>query len=171
MIKGYHMSIVGIRKESFFFFCQKWCVKRWGVGDLRAEPPCTAISRKVVGKNVHASIPKGNMGYEQYTVPDTVVVEYTFAALLYHSQTYDHGLSCHSFKFLWRTVNSKPPTIPFGIVACTFSDNLSRNSYIKLCWVLPLLPPALRDGGLEENLNRCRFPFFQDLLFHVPMIA
>ena len=32
----------------------------------------TAISRKVVGKNVHATIPKGNMGYDQYTVPDSV---------------------------------------------------------------------------------------------------
>ena len=30
----------------------------------------TAISREVVGKNVHATIPKGNMGYDQYTVPD-----------------------------------------------------------------------------------------------------
>ena len=30
----------------------------------------TAISRKVVGKIVHATIPKGNMGYDQYTVPD-----------------------------------------------------------------------------------------------------
>ena len=30
----------------------------------------TAISREVVGKNVHVSIPKGNMGYNQYTVPD-----------------------------------------------------------------------------------------------------
>ena len=29
-----------------------------------------AISRKVVGKNVHATIPIGNMGYDQYTVPD-----------------------------------------------------------------------------------------------------
>ena len=28
----------------------------------------TAISREVVGKNVHATIPKGNMGYDQYTV-------------------------------------------------------------------------------------------------------
>ena len=83
-------------------------------------------------KNVHATIPKGNMGYEQYTVPDTVDVEPGFVAFLYHSQTYDHGLSCHSFKFLWRTVNSKPPTIPFGVVACTFSDNLSRNSFIRL---------------------------------------
>ena len=30
----------------------------------------TANSRKVVGKNVHATIPKGNMGYDRYTVPD-----------------------------------------------------------------------------------------------------
>ena len=29
-----------------------------------------AISSKVVGKIVHATIPKGNMGYDQYTVPD-----------------------------------------------------------------------------------------------------
>ena len=43
----------------------------------------TAISRKVVGKNVHATIPKGNMGYDQYTrVPDTVAVEPTFVAYL-----------------------------------------------------------------------------------------
>ena len=30
----------------------------------------TAISRQVVAKNVHTTIPKGNMGYDQYTVPD-----------------------------------------------------------------------------------------------------
>ena len=60
----------------------------------------TATSRKVVGKNVHATIPKGNMGYVQYTVPDTVAVEPTFVAFLYHLQTYVHDLSCHSFKFL-----------------------------------------------------------------------
>ena len=39
-----------------------------------------AISRKVVGKNVHATIPKGNMGYDQYIVPDTVAVEPTFVS-------------------------------------------------------------------------------------------
>ena len=42
----------------------------------------TAISRKVVGKNVHATIPKGDMGYDQFTVPDTVSVEPTFVAFL-----------------------------------------------------------------------------------------
>ena len=33
-------------------------------------------------KNVHATIPKGNMGYDQYTVPDTVAVEPSFVAFL-----------------------------------------------------------------------------------------
>ena len=45
-------------------------------------PKDTAISRKVVGKTLHATIPKGNTGYDQYTVPDTVAVEPTFAAFL-----------------------------------------------------------------------------------------
>ena len=30
----------------------------------------TAILRKVVGQNVHTTIPKGNMGYDRYSVPD-----------------------------------------------------------------------------------------------------
>ena len=48
----------------------------------------TAILRKAVGfKKVHATILKGNMGYDQYTVSDTVAVEPTFAASLKHSET------------------------------------------------------------------------------------
>ena len=42
----------------------------------------TAISRKVIGKNVHATIPKGNMGYDQDTVPDTVAVETNLVTFL-----------------------------------------------------------------------------------------
>ena len=34
-------------------------------------------------KNVHATIPKGNMGYDQYTVPETLAVEFTFVVFLY----------------------------------------------------------------------------------------
>ena len=34
----------------------------------------TAISSKVVGKNVPTTISNGNMGYNQYAVPDTVAV-------------------------------------------------------------------------------------------------
>ena len=39
-------------------------------GDCKSPSLYTAISRKVVGKNVHATTPKGNMGYDQYTVPN-----------------------------------------------------------------------------------------------------
>ena len=42
----------------------------------------TAISKKVVGKNLHAAIPKGIMGYDQYTFPGTVDVDPTFVAFL-----------------------------------------------------------------------------------------
>ena len=49
---------------------------------------------------MHATIPKDYIGYVQYTVPDTVAVEPTFVAFLYHSQTYVHGLSFHSIKFI-----------------------------------------------------------------------
>ena len=35
---------------------------------------CRAISRKIVGKIVHMTILKGNMGCNQYTVPDTTIV-------------------------------------------------------------------------------------------------
>ena len=38
----------------------------------------TAISRKVVGKNVHVTIPKGNMGYDQYAVSDNAAVKIIF---------------------------------------------------------------------------------------------
>ena len=41
-----------------------------------------AISRKAVGKNVHATIPKVNMGYDQYNVPDIVAVENAFVAFV-----------------------------------------------------------------------------------------
>ena len=46
------------------------------------------------------------------------------------------GFFCHSFKFLWKTVTSKPPIlITFRIVACTFSDNLSQNNCLLLCLI------------------------------------
>ena len=42
----------------------------------------TAITRKVVREKCECDIPKGNMGYDQYTVPDTVAVELSFVAFL-----------------------------------------------------------------------------------------
>ena len=51
--------------------------KKGFVGTLQEN---TVISRKAVGINVHSTLPKGNMGYDQYTVPDTAAVEPTFVA-------------------------------------------------------------------------------------------
>ena len=60
--------------------------------------------------------------------------------------------SCHSFKFLWGTVNSKPPTIPFGIVACTFPNNLSWSSCTRTVHCLGSISFAL------SVLARAHFP-------------
>ena len=64
----------------------KYCVKQKPLSQngepFQTENLYTATSRKVVGKKVHAAIPKGNMGYDQYTVPGTVAVEPTFVAFL-----------------------------------------------------------------------------------------
>ena len=93
--------------------------------------PYTAISRKVVGKMCTRQSRKVIWDMINTLFLMTVAVESTFAAFHWHSRTDVRGLSCHSFKFLWRTGQTKPPTIPFGIVACTFSYNLSRNSCIS----------------------------------------
>ena len=72
----------------------------------------------------------------------TVDVEPTFVAFHQQLRTYVCGLACHSFKLLWRTGQTKPPTIPFGIVPCTFSDDLSQNScmlHIKIKFRLILI--------------------------------
>ena len=40
----------------------------------------TAILRKVVRKDVHATVPKGNMRYDQYAVSNTAAVESSIVA-------------------------------------------------------------------------------------------
>ena len=46
-------------------------------------PYCIQLFRERLSeKTVHATIPKGNMGYDQYIVPDTVAVELSFVAFL-----------------------------------------------------------------------------------------
>ena len=45
-------------------------------------PTVYSYFEKGCPKNVYATIPRGNMRYVQYTVPDTVAVEPTFVAFL-----------------------------------------------------------------------------------------
>ena len=47
---------------------------------LRLMPDIQLFLERLSEKNVHATIPKGSMGYDQFTVPDTVAFEPTFVA-------------------------------------------------------------------------------------------
>ena len=49
---------------------------------MRKVPVYTAILRKIVGKNVHVTVLKGNIGYDHYIVPKTAAVELSFLAFL-----------------------------------------------------------------------------------------
>ena len=83
----------------------------------------TAVSREVVVKKAHVTIPKGNLGYEQYTVPGTVVVEPTFVAFLFALANIRPWHLMPVFRIFLKCcsqgkVNLKLPIIPFGIVVC-----------------------------------------------------
>ena len=67
-----------MKAHDLVFFQSMFC--RVGAKGVVIIPGYTATSRKVVRKNVHV---KGNMGYDQYSVPDTTAVEVlTFVAFL-----------------------------------------------------------------------------------------
>ena len=79
-------------------------------------------------KNVHTTMPKGDMGWDQYIVfwhcsCRTYFFWLSFSTRKHTSMASRAILSNH---VLSRTVNSKLPTIPFGIIACTFSDNFLK---------------------------------------------
>ena len=96
-------------------------------------------------KNVHATIPRGNVGYDQYTVPHTAAVEPTSAlADIYPWPILPFfQISLKNSELNW------PPTILFGIVACTFSDDLSRNSCTHLKGLVLLYNSLC---AIEKNL-------------------
>ena len=62
----------------------------------------TVISRKVVGKTVHATIPKGNMGYDRYTVPG--------------------DCSCRTYFFCFQLALANTFSLPFLSILSNFSE-------------------------------------------------
>ena len=72
----------------------------WGGGGCWAQIMSiyTAISGKVVGKYVHSIILKDNMGYDQYTVPDTVAFEPTFVGLSSIASHASHAILSNFFE-------------------------------------------------------------------------
>ena len=85
-----------------------------------SEKMCTRQSRKAISDVVNTLF------------LTTVAVESSFVAFLSTRGHMSTVFRASSFKFLWKKENSKPPTMPFRIVACTFPDNLSRNSCIYI---------------------------------------
>ena len=106
------------------FLCMAFCIYKTYIYSF--------LEKSCPKKKCTSTILKGNMGYDQYPVPDNVAVEFLLHMLLsfcIRKYTYMASLAILSnLSEEHRTVNSTPPTIPYRTVARTFSDNLSRNS-------------------------------------------
>ena len=95
----------------------------------------TATSRKVVGKKVNATIPKGNVGYDQFTVPD------------------DSSFQTYSCCFPLALANIRPwPLVPFFQISLKNSELKTTHSTFRDCRVHFFRQPFwkqlyLRDGN------------------------
>ena len=80
------ISVYVFQKLSSWFMAQTYCAINpwlWFIFSVKYRQGLrTFFKQNILSKNVHATIPKGNMGYDQCTVPDTVAVEPTFVAFL-----------------------------------------------------------------------------------------
>ena len=124
---------------------------------------CTRQSRKVIW-DMHN------------TLFLTLYLSKLLLLLSFRTRKYVHGLSCHSLKFLWKPVNSKPPTIPSGVVAYTLSDNLSRNSCIWtkckswkswLSWTICAIFSSLQAKMKEISaIKNCKIAVAKKLMSH-----
>ena len=88
----------------------------------------TAISRNVVGKNVHTTIQEGKMGYDQYTLFLTLKLTKLLLLLSFSTRKHKSMSSRAILSKFFEEHLKKTPTMPFGVVACIFSDNLSENN-------------------------------------------
>ena len=81
-------------------------------------------------KNVHATIPKCNMWYDQYTASDTVAVEPTLFCCFPLALTNICPWPLVPFlsNFFEEQWTSKPPTIPFGIVSALFPTTFFKTA-------------------------------------------
>ena len=67
-------------------------------------------------ETVHVTMPKGDMGYDQYTFPYTIAVETAFFFLLSFSTRKHTTMACRTILMKFFEWNSKSPTLPFGVV-------------------------------------------------------
>ena len=131
-----------VREERYHFVFKKSIGSSW-----RRKWICAIYScfEKGCRKKVHATIPKGNLGYDQLILISQINTSNQWCLLLLLSfSTRKHTsmvfLAIFSefpemLKSCWSqgTVNVKLPTIPFGIVACAFlRQPFSKQLYIYI---------------------------------------
>ena len=103
------------------------------------------------------------MGYDQHTVPNDCSCQTYFCCFPLALANIKLCLwpPVPFFQISLKNVHSKPPTIPFRIVACTFSDNLYRNSCIYYSQTRSSVPPKNPLMNIYyskvESVASCRF--------------
>ena len=119
--------------------------------------PYTAISRMVVGKNVHVTIPKGNMGYDHYHVPNDC-----------NCRTY---FCC--FPLVLANLCPWPP-IPFFQISLQKSELKTTHNTLRDCRVHFFREPFSKQlymRNLNSRTVKCNILFmiyFNILVCHVP---
>ena len=139
------------------------------------EKKCTRYSRKLMRDMISTLF------------LTTVAVEPTFVAFFQHSQTYIHGLSCLSFKFLCRRVNSNHPQYLSGLSralfpttflaiavwfmllsACTYSKSRKQFLRVRLKTLLALRPHLF---PVREPIHYCNKILLTDWLSAALILA
>ena len=120
----------------------------------------TAILRKVVGKKVHATVPKGNAGYDQYTVPDDCSCQtyfYYFPLALANTFPWPFVPILSSFVEKKRTQNH-PQCLSRLLCALFPTTFLETAVYSGQCWIFtsPLhrhgkYPPLVTFASVNNN--------------------
>ena len=98
---------------------------------LRKSKAHTAVSRKVVGRNVHATILKGNMGYDKYTVRNDWSCQTYFCWFLLVLTNICPWPPVPFFQISLKNSALKATHNTFRDCCKHFFDNLSRNSCIR----------------------------------------
>ena len=77
---------------------------------------------------MHATIPKGNMGYDEYTIPDTVAVELSFFCFPLALSNISPWPFVPFFQISLKNSELKTTHNTFRDCRVHFSDNLFRHS-------------------------------------------
>ena len=125
--------------------------QQWSLGRLTGRWLFVVIYsyfEKGCGKNVHATIPKGNMGYDQYTVPDDCSCRTYFCCFPLARKHISMAFPANSFKFLWKKRTQNHPQCLSGLSGAFFPTTFLEIAVYKLlCSLSPFLVRVYHGSG------------------------